>query len=83
MAPQHGMAKVAKYDSYTYNCNNFYDIYYLTVLKFYFKLVNNNLPHYLSSFTPQLSAEQQNYNLRNPTMQFPRIKHKFPKQLLC
>ena len=23
MAPQHGMAKVAKYDSYTYNCNFF------------------------------------------------------------
>ena len=49
MAPQHGMAKVAKYDSYTYNCNNFYDIYYLTVLKFYFKLVNNNDDwHYLT-----------------------------------
>ena len=66
-----------------HNLLKVYDIYYLTVLKFYSKLVNNNLPHYLSSFTPQLSAEQQNYNLRNPTMQFPRIKHKFPKQLLC
>ena len=27
------------------------------------KLVNNNLPHYFSSFTPQFSAGQQNYNL--------------------
>ena len=65
-----------------HNLLKVYDIYYLTVLKFYSKLVNNNLPHYLSSFTPQLSAEQQNYNLRNPTMQFPRIKHKFQKQSL-
>ena len=47
-----------------------------------FKLVNNNLPHYFSSFTPQFSAGQQNYNLQNPTMQLPRIKHEFPKQSL-
>ena len=59
-----------------------HDIYYLAVLKFYSKLVNNNLPHYFSSFTPQFSAGQQNYNLRNPTMQLPRIKHEFPKQSL-
>ena len=61
-----------------------YDIYYLlvAVLKFYSKVVNNNLPHYFSSFTPQFSAGQQHYNLRNPTMQLPRIKHEFPKQSL-
>ena len=52
------------------------------MLKLYSKLVNNNLPHYFSSFTPQFSAGQQNYNLRNPTMQLPRIKHEFPKQSL-
>ena len=52
------------------------------MLKFYSKLVNNNLPHYFSSFTPQFSAGQQHYNLRNPTMQLPRIKHKFLKQSL-
>ena len=57
-------------------------ISHLAVLKFYSKLVNNNLHHYFSSFTPQSSAGQQNYNLRNPTMQSPRIKHEFSKQCL-
>ena len=45
-----------------------YDIYYLVVLKLYSKLLNNNLPHYFSSFTPQISAGQQNHNLGNSTM---------------
>ena len=42
-----------------HNLLKVHDIYYLAVLKFYFKLVNNNLPHYFSSFTPQFSAGQQ------------------------
>ena len=63
-----------------HNVLKVYDIYYLAVLKCYSKLLNNNLPHYFSSFTPQFSAGQQHYNLRNPTMQLPRIKHEFPKQ---
>ena len=65
-----------------HNLLKVHDIYYLAVLKFYSKLVSNNLPPYLSSFTLQFSAGQQNYNLRNPTMQLPRIKHEFPKQSL-
>ena len=64
------------------NLLKIHDIYYLAVLKFYSKLVNNNLPRYFSSFTPQFPAGQQNFNLRNPTMQLPRIKHVFPKQSL-
>ena len=44
--------------------------------------MNNNLTQYFSSFTPQFSAGQQHYNLRNPTMQLPRIKHEFHKQSL-
>ena len=52
------------------------------MLKFYSKLVNNNLSHYFSSFTPQFSAGQELCNLRNPTMQLPRIKHEFPRQSL-
>ena len=65
-----------------HNLLKVHDIYYLAVLKFYSKLVNNNLLHYFSSVTPQFSAGQQNYNLQNPTMQLPRIKHEFPKQSL-
>ena len=63
------------YTVYLYNrCLNksfilfIYDIYYLVVLKFYSKLVINNLPHYFSSFTPQISAGQQNHSLENSTM---------------
>ena len=44
--------------------------------------MNNNLTQYFSSFTPQFSAGQQHYNLQNPTMQSPRIKHEFHKQSL-
>ena len=31
-----------------------HDIYRLSILKFYFKLVNNNLPHYFNSFAPHI-----------------------------
>ena len=37
------------------------DVYYIGVSKFYFKLVNNHLPHYFNNFTPQFSAEHQHY----------------------
>ena len=58
------------------------DIYYTAVLKFYFKLVNNHLPHYFNNFTPQFSAGHQHYNFRNPTRLLPKIKHEFPRQSL-
>ena len=48
------------------------DIYYIAVLKFYFKLVHNHLPHCLSNFTPQFSAGHQHYNFRNPTRLLPK-----------
>ena len=58
------------------------DIYYLLILKFYSKLINNKLPHYLDSFKPQFANGVSHYNLRNPSMQLPIIKHEFPKQSL-
>ena len=58
------------------------DIYYIAVLKFYFKSVNNRLPYYFNNFTPQFSAGHQLYNFRNPTKLLPKIKHKFPRQSL-
>ena len=51
-------------------------------MKFYFKLVNNHLPHYFNNFTPQFSAGHQHYNFRNPTRLLPKIKHEFPRQSL-
>ena len=51
-------------------------------LKFYCKLVNNNLPQYFNAFTPKFSVGHINYNLRNPTRQLPTIRHEFPRQSL-
>ena len=56
-----------------------HDLYRLSILKFYFKLVNNNLPHYFNSFTSQLSLGYMHYNLRKPVRQLPMIKNDFPK----
>ena len=53
------------------------DIYHMAILKFYSKLINDNLPNY-----PQFSAGQQHYNFRNPSRLLPKIKHEFPKQSL-
>ena len=53
----------------------------MAILKFYFKLINDNLPNYFESFTPQFSAGHQ-HNFRNPSRLLPKIKHEFSKQSL-
>ena len=58
------------------------DIYYLAILKFYSKIMNNNLPHYFDDFMPHFSIGATNYNIRNPDLQLPRIRHEFPKSPL-
>ena len=54
----------------------------MAILKFYSILVNDNLPNYFESFTPQFSAGHQHYNFRNPRRLLPKIKHEFPRQSL-
>ena len=54
-------------------------MYYLAILKFHSKLINNNLPHYFEDFMSHFSIGATNYNLRNLNLQLPRIKHEFPK----
>ena len=54
----------------------------MAILKFYSKLVNDNLPNYFESFTPQFSAGHQHYNFRNQSRLLPKINHKFPRQSL-
>ena len=56
-----------------------HDLYRLSILKFYFKLVNNNLPHYFNCFTSQFSLGHMHDNLRKPVRQLPMIKNKFPR----
>ena len=54
----------------------------MAILKFYSKLVNDNLPNYFESFTSQFSAGHQHYNFRNSSRLLPKIKHEFPRQSL-
>ena len=44
-----------------YNILKVQDFYQLTILKFYCKLVNNNLPQYFNAFTPKFSVGHINY----------------------
>ena len=54
----------------------------MAILKFFSKLVNDNLPNYFESFTPQFSAGHQHYNFRNPSRLLPKTEHEFPRQSL-
>ena len=58
------------------------DIYRLGIYKFYYKLINNHLPHYFQDFMPTFSVGVNHYSLRNPIRQIPRIKHEFPRHSL-
>ena len=54
----------------------------MAILKFYPKLINDNLPNYFESSTPQFSAWHQHYDFRNPSRLLSKIKYEFPKQPL-
>ena len=58
------------------------EIYKLAIYKFYFKLINNELPHYFQDFTPTFSDGANHYLLRNPSRPIPKIFHEFPKHSL-
>ena len=58
------------------------DIYYLAILKFYSKLINNNLHYYFDDLMPHFSMGATNYNIRNPDLQLPRIRPEFPRSSL-
>ena len=52
------------------------------IYKFYNKLINNHLLHYFQDFTPTFSDGANQYSLRNPIRQIPRIKYEFPRHSL-
>ena len=54
-------------------------MYVIAIWKFYHKLMNNQLPMFFSSRTPQLPVSCARYGLRNPMSHFPTIsiKHKY------
>ena len=51
------------------------DMYVIAIWKFYHKLMNNQLPMFFSSMTPQLPVACARYELRNPKSHLPTIKH--------
>ena len=53
------------------------DMYVIAIWKFYHKLMNNQLPMFFSSMTPQLPVACARYELRNPKSHLPAIKHKY------
>ena len=53
------------------------DMYVIAIWKFYHKLMNNQLPMFFSSMTPQLPVACARYELRNPKSHLPTIKHKY------
>ena len=66
----------------TLNLLKVQNIYQLAIFKFYFKLINDGLPHYFDNFIPTFSVGSAHYNLRNPCRLLPNIKHEFPRQSL-
>ena len=56
------------------------DLYWLTVLKFYYKLENRLLPSYFDELIPKKSAGSTVYSIRNPQNQMPKIKHENAKK---
>ena len=56
------------------------DLYWLIVLKFYYKLENKLLPSYFDEFIPKKSAGSIVYSIRNPQNQMPKIKHEYAKK---
>ena len=77
----HGGLRLIKYILYK---NELFEIISKSDFRaqFYSKLINNNLPHYFETFTPNISAGHNHYNFRNPSRLLSKIKHEFPKQSL-
>ena len=54
-----------------------FDMYKLAIWKFYFKLINNDSPHYFTNMNPELPRATEYYSLRRSTFHLPRISHEF------
>ena len=59
-----------------------HDIYYMSIVKFYYKLTNGHLPDYFDHFKPKVSTGCSRYPIRNPTMQYPIIRHEYARYTL-
>lgn len=58
------------------------DIYRIAIWKFYYKLMNGNLPSYFTSMKPTLPAICARYEIRKPVFHLPRLNHHFAEHLV-
>ena len=58
------------------------DMFMVSLWKFYYKLMNNSLPHYFNVFIPELPRICDYHEIRRPTFHLPVIKHAFAESLI-
>ena len=58
------------------------DMFSIAVWKFYYKLMNNQLPTYFVEWRPELPRVCTRYEIRSPVFHLPVIKHKFAEHSL-
>ena len=58
------------------------DMFSIAVWKFYYKLMNNQLPTYFTGWRPELPRVCARYEIRSPVFHLPVIKHKFAEHSL-
>ena len=58
------------------------DMFLIAVWKFYYKLMNNQLPTYFVKWRPELPRVCTRYEIRSPVFHLPVIKHKFAEHSL-
>ena len=54
-----------------------FDMFYVAVWKFYYKLMHNNLQAYFSTMKPTLPTVCSRYEIRTPVFHLPYIRHTF------
>jgi hypothetical protein len=58
------------------------DLYRINILKFYHKLINNNLPSNFNSYNETINIPHIPHNIRSQRLRLPIIKHEFAKEHL-
>ena len=58
------------------------DMFPIAVWKFYYKLMNNQLPEYFIDWKPELPRVCTRYDIRSPVFHLPLIRHKFAENSL-
>ena len=58
------------------------DMFSLATWKFYYKLMNNQLPTYIFRMKPVVPIICTRYEIRNPVFYLPNIRHSFGEQFI-